>query len=109
MPAFATDVFGARNAGTIYGVMLTGWSVGAIVGPLLIVVIPNRTALPLIAGILALAAPPAAPFQRAGSTQYPTRFSIATRGNSLACVGRLVVRPEPESVPAPATTGRFTR
>ena len=57
MPAFSTDVFGAKNAGTIYGAMLTAWSVGAIVGPLLIAALPYRTALPLIAGILAVAAP----------------------------------------------------
>ena len=57
MPAFATDVFGAKNAGTIYGAMLTAWSVGAIIGPLLIAAVPYRTALPLIAGVLALAAP----------------------------------------------------
>jgi OFA family oxalate/formate antiporter-like MFS transporter len=56
MPAFATDVFGPKNAGTIYGAMLTAWSAGAIVGPLLIAAVPYRTALPLIAGMLALAA-----------------------------------------------------
>jgi MFS transporter, OFA family, oxalate/formate antiporter len=56
MPAFATDVFGARNAGTIYGAMLTAWSAGAGVGPLLIAAVPYRTALPLIATMLAVAA-----------------------------------------------------
>ena len=55
MPAFATDVFGAKNAGTIYGAMLTAWSAGAIAGPLLIAAVPYRTALPLIAGMLACA------------------------------------------------------
>ena len=56
MPAFATDVFGTKNAGAIYGAMLTAWSAGAIVGPLLIASIPYRTALSLIAGMLVLAA-----------------------------------------------------
>ena len=56
MPAFATDVFGAKNAGPIYGAMLTAWSAGAIAGPLLIAVVPYRTALPLIAAVLAMAA-----------------------------------------------------
>jgi MFS transporter, OFA family, oxalate/formate antiporter len=56
MPAFATDVFGAKNAGAIYGAMLTAWSAGAIAGPLLIASIPYRTALSLIAGMLVLAA-----------------------------------------------------
>src|SRR5437016_1203619 len=36
MPAFAADFFGPKNAGTIYGVMLTAWSAGGIIGPLLI-------------------------------------------------------------------------
>lgn len=36
MPAFATDFFGPKNAGTIYGAMLTAWSAGGIVGPILI-------------------------------------------------------------------------
>ena len=36
MPAFAADFFGPRNAGTIYGAMLTAWSAGGIVGPILI-------------------------------------------------------------------------
>ena len=56
MPAFATDVFGAKNAGTIYGAMLSAWSAGAIAGPLLIAAVPYRTALPVIAGVLACAA-----------------------------------------------------
>jgi len=36
MPAFAADFFGPKNAGTIYGVMLTAWSAGGIIGPILI-------------------------------------------------------------------------
>jgi MFS transporter, OFA family, oxalate/formate antiporter len=55
MPAFATDVFGPKHAGTIYGAMLTAWSAGAIVGPLLIAAAPYRTALLLISGMLAAA------------------------------------------------------
>ena len=49
MPAFAADVFGTRNAGTIYGAMLTAWSAGAIAGPVLIASLPYRTALLVIA------------------------------------------------------------
>jgi hypothetical protein len=56
MPAFATDVFGAANAGTIYGAMLTAWSAGAIAGPMLIALVPYRTALALIAIVLAISA-----------------------------------------------------
>ena len=49
MPAFAADVFGPRNAGTVYGAMLTAWSAGAIAGPVLIASVPYRTALLVIA------------------------------------------------------------
>jgi OFA family oxalate/formate antiporter-like MFS transporter len=56
MPAFTADMFGARNAGTIYGVMLTAWSAGAVVGPVLIASVPYRTALLVIAGLLMAAA-----------------------------------------------------
>ncbi len=52
MPAFAADFFGPKNAGTIYGVMLTAWSAGGIVGPLLIASMDYKTALYIIAGIM---------------------------------------------------------
>ena len=34
MPATAGDFFGVRNAGAIYGLMLIGWSLGGVIGPL---------------------------------------------------------------------------
>lgn len=52
MPAFAADFFGSKNAGTIYGIMLTAWSAGGIIGPLLIGAIDFKTALYIIAGIM---------------------------------------------------------
>jgi MFS transporter, OFA family, oxalate/formate antiporter len=36
MPATAGDYFGLRNAGAIYGLMIVGWSIGGVVGPLLV-------------------------------------------------------------------------
>jgi MFS transporter, OFA family, oxalate/formate antiporter len=36
MPAFVTDYFGARHVGTIYGLMLTAWGAGAVLGPMLV-------------------------------------------------------------------------
>lgn len=36
LPSTAGDFFGVKNAGGIYGLMLIGWSIGGIVGPLLI-------------------------------------------------------------------------
>jgi OFA family oxalate/formate antiporter-like MFS transporter len=78
MPAFAADVFGAKNAGTIYGAMLTAWSAGAIAGPLLIAAVPYRTALPLIAAMLAAAA------------VLPLAFHILVRHGGRASVERLL-------------------
>ena len=36
MPSTAGKFFGVTNAGAIYGLMLIGWSIGGIIGPLLI-------------------------------------------------------------------------
>lgn len=36
MPATAGDFFGLRNAGGIYGLMIIGWSIGGVLGPLLV-------------------------------------------------------------------------
>jgi OFA family oxalate/formate antiporter-like MFS transporter len=52
MPAFAADFFGPRNAGTIYGAMLTAWSAGGIVGPLLIASVDYRTTLYILAALM---------------------------------------------------------
>jgi OFA family oxalate/formate antiporter-like MFS transporter len=53
MPAFAADFFGPKNAGTIYGVMLTAWSAGGIVGPILIASIPSYgTTLYILAALM---------------------------------------------------------
>jgi MFS transporter, OFA family, oxalate/formate antiporter len=35
MPATAGDFFGTKNAGAIYGLMLVGWSIGGVFGPLI--------------------------------------------------------------------------
>lgn len=52
MPAFTADFFGPRNAGTIYGAMLTAWSAGGIVGPILISSLDYKTALYIIAVLM---------------------------------------------------------
>jgi MFS transporter, OFA family, oxalate/formate antiporter len=36
MPSTAGKFFGVRNVGAIYGLMLVGWSIGGVIGPLLI-------------------------------------------------------------------------
>jgi OFA family oxalate/formate antiporter-like MFS transporter len=62
MSAFAADFFGPRNAGTIYGAMLTAWSAGGIVGPILITSFGTTnnpdyvTPLYIIAGIMLVSA-----------------------------------------------------
>ena len=56
MPAFAADFFGPKNSGTIYGVMLTAWSAGAALGPILISSMDYRTALIIIAVIMVVSA-----------------------------------------------------
>ena len=62
MPAFAADFFGAKNAGTIYGAMLTAWSAGGILGPILITSFGTTsnpdyaTPLYIIAGIMLVSA-----------------------------------------------------
>jgi len=43
MPAFAADYFGARDIGSIYGLMLTAWGTAGIVGPTLIAHIRQST------------------------------------------------------------------
>src|SRR6185503_11729083 len=43
MPAFAADYFGARNVGSIYGLMLTAWGAAGVVGPTLIAQVRQAT------------------------------------------------------------------
>jgi OFA family oxalate/formate antiporter-like MFS transporter len=44
MPATAGDFFGLRNAGAIYGLMIVGWSLGGVVGPLLVAALISGSA-----------------------------------------------------------------
>jgi OFA family oxalate/formate antiporter-like MFS transporter len=60
MPAFTADYFGPRDVGSIYGLMLTAWGFGSVLGPLLIANIRETTghyseALYILAGIMLLA------------------------------------------------------
>src|SRR5262249_37858919 len=61
MPAFAADYFGPRDVGSIYGLMLTAWGFGSVLGPLLIAHIRETTghyseALRIIAIIMLISA-----------------------------------------------------
>jgi OFA family oxalate/formate antiporter-like MFS transporter len=57
MPAFAADMFGPGNVGSIYGLMLTAWGMAGVVGPTLIAQVRQSTghyteALHIIAGLM---------------------------------------------------------
>jgi OFA family oxalate/formate antiporter-like MFS transporter len=61
MPATAGDFFGVKNAGAIYGLMLIGWSLGGVIGPIVISWLlgdgePNYTVAYSTIGVMALAA-----------------------------------------------------
>ena len=61
MPAFATDYFGPRNIGPIYGLMLTAWGLGSVPGPLVTASIRQSSgrydqALLMIAGLMLISA-----------------------------------------------------
>jgi OFA family oxalate/formate antiporter-like MFS transporter len=43
MPAFGADFFGAKDIGSIYGLMLTAWGAAALVGPTLIAQVREAT------------------------------------------------------------------
>ena len=43
MPAFATDYFGTRQIGSIYGLMLTAWGFAAMFGPTLVAQVRQST------------------------------------------------------------------
>src|SRR2546429_8913599 len=79
MPAFAADFFGPKNAGTIYGAMLTAWSAGGIVGPLLISSIDFRTALYIIAVLMLVSTP--LPFVARALARRRGEIAQATTGS----------------------------
>jgi OFA family oxalate/formate antiporter-like MFS transporter len=43
MPALVADYFGTKRIGSIYGAILTAWSVGGVLGPILIAQVIDRT------------------------------------------------------------------
>jgi OFA family oxalate/formate antiporter-like MFS transporter len=57
MPAFNADYFGSENVGKIYGLMITAWGFGGVLGPLLISRVVDATgsygrAFYIIAGLM---------------------------------------------------------
>jgi OFA family oxalate/formate antiporter-like MFS transporter len=43
MPSFAADYFGAKDIGSIYGLMLTAWGAAAVAGPTFIAQVRQAT------------------------------------------------------------------
>ena len=88
MPAFTADYFGSKNVGRIYGLMLTAWSAGGVVGPLLISQIRDSTG------------------------KYDTALYIIAGMMVASCIIPLIVRPpgkERAEGENAQTSGRFTR
>ncbi|MDB6031635.1 MAG: transporter [Verrucomicrobiales bacterium] len=61
MPAFAADYFGPKYAGKVYGLMLSAWSAGGVLGPILIARAKDKTgeysnALSIIAVLMLVSA-----------------------------------------------------
>ena len=61
MPAFVADYFGAKNVGSIYGLMLTAWGFAGVLGPTVIATLRQNSgrydeALLTIAGLMLLSA-----------------------------------------------------
>jgi OFA family oxalate/formate antiporter-like MFS transporter len=61
MPAFAADCFGAKNVGSVYGLMLTAWGFAGVAGPIMIAQVRETTgtytdALEMIAGVMLVSA-----------------------------------------------------
>ncbi len=59
MPSFATDTFGPKNIGNIYGKVLFAWGLAGVVGPMLMEYIKTSTdsfatALYIAAGMLTI-------------------------------------------------------
>ncbi len=57
MPAFNADYFGPANVGKIYGLILTAWGIGGVLGPLLISRVVDATgayanAMYILAGLM---------------------------------------------------------
>jgi OFA family oxalate/formate antiporter-like MFS transporter len=55
MPSLVADYFGARNVGKIYGLLLTAWSAGAVLGPLILSRLRDATGA-YVAGLYVLGA-----------------------------------------------------
>jgi OFA family oxalate/formate antiporter-like MFS transporter len=106
MPAFAADYFGAKDMGSIYGLMLTAWGAAGVVGPTLIAYVRQATGqyqgalrimalvtllsviVPLLLHPLALSARAFRKRQRSGERQPADRVLTAASGCGQASGSR---------------------
>ena len=88
MPATAADFYGTPNAGAIYGAMIVAWSIGGVVGPLLL-----------------------ARLYEANNKTYTTPFTIIGIIAAVSIILPLVTRMPRSHLPAPGdeAAGRATR
>jgi OFA family oxalate/formate antiporter-like MFS transporter len=86
MPATAGDFFGLKNAGAVYGLMLIGWSIGGVVGPLIAAALiggdKDYTTAYTTIGIITLVA-----IAAAAVTRIPRVRHSATEGELGAAAG----------------------
>lgn len=91
MPAFATDYFGSKQIGSIYGLMLTAWGFAAMFGPTVVARVRQATghyngALSMLALVMLLSTivplllrPPKAPRSREAALEDKARFHGVTK------------------------------
>jgi OFA family oxalate/formate antiporter-like MFS transporter len=83
MPATAGDFFGLRNAGAVYGLMIIGWSIGGIVGPLLVAALIDGSSYTLafttiaIIAAVALVLPIVTKPRRSTVVEMPAKPAVA--------------------------------
>ncbi|HET7081436.1 MAG TPA: OFA family MFS transporter [Chloroflexia bacterium] len=89
MPAFAADYFGPKFAGRIYGLMLSAWSAGGVLGPILIANVYDNTkkyssALTIVAVVMLVSAvlPFIARPPRVGPAEATTERTAPAPGQS---------------------------
>lgn len=73
MPAFVADVFGSRHVGSIYGLILTAWGFGGVLGPVVLAALRDSTGS-YEAGLIAIST-----LMLAGATLPPLVRATARR------------------------------
>ena len=87
MPATAGDFFGLRHGGAIYGLMIIGWSIGGVIGPLLVAALVHgasyTTAFTTVAGLAAVAVVLPALTSRVAGELFVDLFNVLDNQDSV--------------------------